>query len=154
VPQAAPQFVQVVVTPEQPAALSPSPPPVPPADIIEIEGGNPRRRQNSGPVQPVEQGRIFHRSQLHHTIHDGWPAKAAVLQLFPNQHRPAAIPEQNLHPVRTFRPPYLRNHQGGAGHRHRLAVDIQSRTAQHGHRRDHSRSEAETCRVNSTNKPR
>ncbi len=34
---AAPQLLPVVVTPEQPAALSPSPPPVPPADIIEIE---------------------------------------------------------------------------------------------------------------------
>jgi len=33
----APQLVPVVVTPEQPAALSPSPPPVPPADLIEIE---------------------------------------------------------------------------------------------------------------------
>lgn len=34
---AAPQLVPVVVTPEQPAALPPRPPPAPTTDIIEIE---------------------------------------------------------------------------------------------------------------------
>jgi transposase len=44
------------------------------------------------------------------------------------------------------------NHQGGAGLRHRLALDIQQRPSQHWAWRDHSRSETETTngRVSST----
>ena len=44
-------------------------------------------------------------------------------------------------PARVAGSIHVRNNQGGAGLRHKLALDLQQRPPQHGARRDYSRSE-------------
>ena len=49
---------------------------------------------------------------------------------------------------------HLQLNRGGARPRHKMAMDLQQRTAEHGPRRDHPRHETETSRVKSSSKSR
>lgn len=71
-------------------------------------------------------------------------------------------PQQNAYVERYNRtvrhewldPIHHRKHRGGTAIRHAMALDLQQRTAQYGHRRHHTRTETENGRVNSTAEPR
>src|SRR3954452_11021753 len=61
--------------------------------------GNPPNRLNPRPVEAIEQRGKLHRRERHHPVHDRRPAERTVLQLLPDQHQAAAVPDQDLHPV-------------------------------------------------------
>ena len=59
---------------------------------------------------------------------------------------------QQNSPARMARPVSVCRHQGGAGYGHRVALDLQSRTTEHGLGRHHTRPEAETTSENTTHR--
>ena len=60
---------------------------------------NPLCGLNARPIQPVEQSGELNRRQLHHAVHDRRPAERSLLQLLPDQHQAAAVPDQYLQAV-------------------------------------------------------
>src|SRR3954453_11459905 len=63
---------------------------------------NPLCGLKSCPIQPIEQSGELNRRQLHHPVHDRWPAERTLLQLLPAQHQAAAVPNQYLQAVATL----------------------------------------------------
>src|SRR5277367_1536632 len=66
---------------------------------------NPLCGLNTRPIEPVEQSSELDRRQLHHPVHDRRPAERTLLQLLPDQHKPAGIPHQYLHAVASLAAP-------------------------------------------------
>src|SRR5580692_4678403 len=66
---------------------------------------NPLCGLNTRPIEPVEQSSELNRRQPHHPVHDRRPAERTLLQLLPNQHKPAGIPDQYLHAVASLAAP-------------------------------------------------
>src|ERR1700677_335862 len=66
---------------------------------------NPLCGLNTRPIEPVEQSSELDRRQLHHPVHDRRPAERPLLQLLPDQHKPAGIPDQYLHTVASLAAP-------------------------------------------------
>src|SRR5580698_7651140 len=66
---------------------------------------NPLCGLNTRPIEPVEQSSELDRRQPHHSVHDRRPAERTLLQLLPDQHKPAGIPDQYLHTVAALAPP-------------------------------------------------
>src|SRR5215207_420702 len=70
--------------------------------------GNLPCRLYASPIDAGKQRSELDRRQTQDTIDNRRPAEAVGLQLLPDQHQPAAVPHQNLHPVSPLRPEYQR----------------------------------------------
>jgi hypothetical protein len=85
-------------------------------------------RPHQPPIQPLEQRRQLRRRHPHHPVAHLRPDELAALQPLVNQHHPGLVPDQQLDPVRPFRPededrPAERVQPEHLLHRQRQAVD-------------------------------
>src|SRR5271170_83309 len=60
-------------------------------------------RMHAAPIEAFEKRAQLRRRQTHHAILHAWPAELAVLQTLAQQAKTRAVPEDELHPVGSFR---------------------------------------------------
>jgi transposase InsO family protein len=113
--------------------------------IIEWRGKPGTIRVDNGPEYISETLRKWAEKHMdHHPAHPTRPAAAERLCR-------ALQPDGS---ARVAGPIHHRKHRGGTGSGHAMAMDLQQRPPQHGHRRHHTRHETENGRVSSTDAPR